>query len=176
MMSIRPIAVSVSRGHNRRFIHMKEPPMDLMQLIAKDIADTLAMMKQHLADFSDADMLVRPVPNANHANWQVGHLLGFEVMVANLIGAKDVPALADNFKSQYNSEAAKSDDAARSHREACGGLHTGRHRQARPPAAERMGADVRRSSRQTSNPHRHARRADPGDPAKARAEGHVLKS
>jgi hypothetical protein len=92
---------------------MKEPPMDLMQLIAKDIADTLAMMKQHLADFSDADMLVRPVPSANHANWQVGHLLGFEAMVANLIGAKDVPGLPENFKSQYNSEAAKSDDPAK---------------------------------------------------------------
>ena len=87
--------------------------MDLLPLIAKDIADSLGMLKQHLADFSDADMLARPVPSANHANWQVGHLLGFELMVANMIGATDLPALPADFEAKYSPEAAKSYDGAK---------------------------------------------------------------
>ena len=35
-------------------------------------------MEKYLADLSDADMLVRPVPNANHIAWQLGHLIASE--------------------------------------------------------------------------------------------------
>lgn len=33
------------------------------------------MLAKHLADFSDADMLARSSPTANHAAYQVGHLI-----------------------------------------------------------------------------------------------------
>ena len=32
------------------------------------------LLAGHLADFSEADMLVRPAESANHAAWQVGRL------------------------------------------------------------------------------------------------------
>jgi len=34
-----------------------------------------SIMDTYLADLSDADLLVRPVPAANHAAWQLGHLI-----------------------------------------------------------------------------------------------------
>src|SRR4051794_12554190 len=33
------------------------------------------MMNWYLSDLSDADLLVRPVPGANHIAWQLGHLI-----------------------------------------------------------------------------------------------------
>src|ERR1043165_2942890 len=39
---------------------------------------TKANLKTYLKDFSDADMLVRPVPGANHAAWQIGNVIGGE--------------------------------------------------------------------------------------------------
>ena len=36
--------------------------MALIDLIANDLAGNLETLKHHLADFSDADIMVRPVP------------------------------------------------------------------------------------------------------------------
>lgn len=33
------------------------------------------LLASHLADFSEADVLVRPTENANHAAWQLGHCI-----------------------------------------------------------------------------------------------------
>ena len=34
--------------------------------------------EQYLSDLTDADLLVRPVPGANHIAWQLGHLIQAE--------------------------------------------------------------------------------------------------
>jgi hypothetical protein len=54
------------------------------QILADLYAQFLDMVKWHLADFSEADMLARPCGAANHAAWQVGHMA---VAEANLINA-----------------------------------------------------------------------------------------
>ncbi len=41
-------------------------------LAAYDSADRI--MERYLADLSDADLLIRPVPGMNHIAWQLGHL------------------------------------------------------------------------------------------------------
>ena len=33
-------------------------------------------LEWYVSDFSDADLLVRPVPGANHAAWQIGNVIG----------------------------------------------------------------------------------------------------
>ena len=48
------------------------------------------MLRKHLSDFTDADMLARPVPGANHAAWQVSHLVN---STYNMVKAL-VPSLA----------------------------------------------------------------------------------
>src|SRR5215218_9996460 len=54
------------------------------QILADLYAQFLGMVKWHLADFSEADMLARPCGAANHVAWQLGHMA---VAEANLINA-----------------------------------------------------------------------------------------
>jgi hypothetical protein len=48
--------------------------MSFSELFSKNILQTKAMVNMFLADFSEADMMFRPVKSANHAVWQLGHL------------------------------------------------------------------------------------------------------
>ena len=59
------------------------------------------MFKMHLADLSDADLMQRPVAGANHANWQIGHLIVAETGMCTKAGATmaELPAgFADRYK------------------------------------------------------------------------------
>src|SRR4051812_31192844 len=51
------------------------------------------MMEKHLADFSDADMLARSSPAANHAAYQIGHLIR--------INDATVAAFVPSFKTEF---------------------------------------------------------------------------
>ncbi len=66
-----------------------------------------------LNDFTDADMLVRPVPGANHAAWQVGNVIaGDPFLVAGEIPDLAYPRLPAGFAERHGSKQAASDDAA----------------------------------------------------------------
>ena len=43
--------------------------------IQEVLKSTHFLLTQYLNDLSDADLLVRPVPGANHIAWQLGHLV-----------------------------------------------------------------------------------------------------
>jgi hypothetical protein len=64
----------------------------------------------YLSDLSDADILVRPVPNANHIAWQIGHLISGEAFLVKQ-GIADVqyPELPTGFVERHSTEASKSD-------------------------------------------------------------------
>ena len=87
--------------------------MALIDLIANDLAGNLETLKHHLADFSDADIMVRPVPAANHAAWQIGHLVAFEAMLCGMYAPAGAPKLPADAQKTYGKEGASSDDAAR---------------------------------------------------------------
>ena len=66
-----------------------------------------------LSDFTDADMLVRPVPGANHAAWQVGNVIGGDVvLIASELPAATYPALPPGFHDSHGSAGAKFDGPA----------------------------------------------------------------
>jgi len=71
------------------------------------------MVYSYLSDFSDADMVVRPSPTANHASWQMGHLIDGEInfFQSKIPGVKP-PALPEGFSKQHNKEAASSQSTA----------------------------------------------------------------
>jgi hypothetical protein len=72
------------------------------------------MLKRTLADFSDADMLVRPAPAANHACWQLGHLCASECrMISAVKGDGSTNVLPAGFAEKFNKETARVDDAAK---------------------------------------------------------------
>jgi len=49
--------------------------------IKKALTSTQDLLNQYVSDLSDADLLVRPVPGANHAAWQLGHLVEAETYI-----------------------------------------------------------------------------------------------
>jgi hypothetical protein len=86
--------------------------MSHTDLLANSLAGNFEMLKSHLADFSDADLIVRPVPAANHTAWQLSHLLGLEAMLCHMYAPEAAPKLPEGFKKLGGAEGSKIDDAA----------------------------------------------------------------
>lgn len=84
--------------------------MTPIELMADNLVRMYGMLEWTLADFSDADMMVRPVPAANHALWQVGHLAVETAVFAAAIPGATVPAVPPEWKDKFGKGAAKSDD------------------------------------------------------------------
>jgi hypothetical protein len=64
--------------------------------------------KGYLSDLSDAELLVRPVPGANHIAWQLGHLIGSEREMIGALGHA-MPELPAGFAEAHSKEAAARD-------------------------------------------------------------------
>jgi hypothetical protein len=86
--------------------------MTINQLLASSLTGGPNMLGMTLGDFSDADMLVRPVPTANHAAWQLGHRVKAAHGMLSQVGAPLAP-LPDGFKEKYTNDTCKSDDPAK---------------------------------------------------------------
>ena len=84
--------------------------MDMKQFTKQALAGNTEFLKNTLADFSDADLFVRPCPGANHAAWQLGHLCGAEVFLTSACGAKTF-ALPAGFNELFDKKTAMIDDA-----------------------------------------------------------------
>src|SRR5688500_15995280 len=84
--------------------------MTQIEILASNAETNLGLLKFTLADFSDADMLVRPTPNANHAAWQVGHAMASEVSLVNMAKAGVMPEPSERFVGKFTKETAKLDD------------------------------------------------------------------
>jgi uncharacterized damage-inducible protein DinB len=81
---------------------------------AKDAIRVALQMNHHvlqtyLSDLSDADLLVRPVPAANHLAWQLGHLISAEAHFLTQIPGATPPELPAGFDKQHSKETAGSD-------------------------------------------------------------------
>ena len=68
------------------------------------------MVAMYLSDLSDADLLVRPVPGANHIAWQLGHLIASEAtyFLPMVPGAAATP-LPAGFAQRHSKDTAGSD-------------------------------------------------------------------
>ena len=71
------------------------------------------MIEWIVSDLSDADLLLRPVPQANHLAWQLGHLIVAERHLVLLqIPAGAMPDLPEGFEQKHGKETATLDDAS----------------------------------------------------------------
>jgi hypothetical protein len=86
--------------------------MSSMPLHAELLAKNVGFLTSTLADFSDADMLARPVPAANHAAWQLGHLIVAENRMINGVKPGALPELPAGFADKFTKETAKINDPA----------------------------------------------------------------
>jgi hypothetical protein len=58
----------------------------------------------YLSDLTDGDLLVRPVPQAHHIAWQLGHLLVSEAMMASAVQAGAGIVFPTGFVECHSSE------------------------------------------------------------------------
>jgi hypothetical protein len=99
-------------GADLSFVHAKGESMaTLNDLMADGIQSAGDMLLWSLSDFSDVDMLARSVPNANHAAWQLGHLINSTAGMASMCGVKHDAALPSGFADKYKKATASIDDA-----------------------------------------------------------------
>lgn len=85
--------------------------MNAKDVLKHSLNSAHGILTMFLQDLSDADLLVRPVPGANHIAWQLGHLINAEAnyFLPQVPGAR-VPELPVGFSQKHNKEAASSDD------------------------------------------------------------------
>ena len=75
--------------------------MAYTDIVAEILERGLGMMQKALADFSDADMLVRPVEGANHALWMLGHLCVSEAFMLSAARAEYANLLPPGFAEHF---------------------------------------------------------------------------
>lgn len=85
--------------------------MNGRQAIQAALESTKANLPMYVKDFSDADLLVRPVPGANHAAWQIGNVIaGDAYFVSQELPETPYPELPKGFLELHGNEGAKKDE------------------------------------------------------------------
>ena len=87
------------------------------EILADIYEQQLQLVKMHLADFTEAEMLRRPYHAANHAAWQLGHLSTSEVNLINLGLPGALPEEDAEFRERHSTKGAKLNDGFRSKEE-----------------------------------------------------------
>src|SRR4029078_8537321 len=86
--------------------------MNAREAIKLNINTAHMICQGYLADLTDADLLVRPVPGANHIAWQLGHLLTGEHEMMQEAYPGSMPALPAGFAEKYTNDTSKLDSAS----------------------------------------------------------------
>jgi hypothetical protein len=84
--------------------------MKATEVLKNALASTQSVLATYLSDLSDADLLVRPVPEANHLAWQLGHLINAEVMLGSPLPGVKYPSLPAGFGEKHTKETSKQTD------------------------------------------------------------------
>jgi uncharacterized damage-inducible protein DinB len=83
--------------------------MNAKEAIRTALASTQNLLGWYLSDLSDADLLVRPVPTANHIAWQLGHLIDAEGHLLNQVPGAAYPELPTGWSEQHGKNTAAMD-------------------------------------------------------------------
>src|SRR5262245_24458536 len=86
--------------------------MTAKDVIRSTMTTYLAILKNLLADLSDADLLDRPAPAANHIAWQLGHLIAAEARLVSMITGNPPAELPAGFAEKHAKEAAPVNEPA----------------------------------------------------------------
>ncbi len=84
--------------------------MDTKQTIEKAFEVSTFWVQTLVSDLTDADLLVRPTPDANHIAWQFGHLLSAESGLVSTAIPSASYRLPEGFKEQHNKTTAMKND------------------------------------------------------------------
>jgi DinB superfamily len=89
--------------------------MNAREAIRCNLAMSNMITQSYLGDLTDQELLVRPVPGANHIAWQLGHLLSEEHEMVESVCPNSMPALPAGFAQKYTKETARLDSPADFH-------------------------------------------------------------
>jgi uncharacterized damage-inducible protein DinB len=84
--------------------------MNSIELLVRQITGAGEWLRMTLNDFTDADLMVRPTPGANHSMWQLGHLIAGEVKMMNQIKPGSMPELPAGFAEKFTKATSGIDD------------------------------------------------------------------
>ncbi|MCC6416767.1 MAG: DinB family protein [Gemmataceae bacterium] len=84
--------------------------MNGKEAIRTALTETRNLLGWYVSDLSDADLLVRPCAGANHAAWQLGHLIDAEGdLLRSMLPGAAYPALPAGFAERHGADKAASD-------------------------------------------------------------------
>lgn len=92
------------------FLHSILPngwPMNGCQVMKAALESTKGNLTWYVSDFTDADLLVRPVPGANHAAWQIGNVIFGDIyLVTSVLPETKYPELPSGFADLHGTKGA----------------------------------------------------------------------
>ncbi|HLJ92317.1 MAG TPA: DinB family protein [Gemmataceae bacterium] len=83
--------------------------MNAKEAIKTALVSTKEILGWYLSDLSDADLLVRPVPAANHIAWQLGHVISSESHLLGQLPGAQYPKLPNGWDDQHGKSGATMD-------------------------------------------------------------------
>ena len=92
--------------------------MNAREAIRSSIEMANVIGSGYLEDLSDSELLVRPVPGANHIAWQLGHLIVSSQEMVDKAFPGAMPPLPAGFQEKYAPEKSASDDPRAFHTKA----------------------------------------------------------
>lgn len=84
--------------------------MSIAAHIKSELQLPASVIQGYLQDLSDEDLMRRPVENANHIAWQLGHLIAAEHQLNNMVCPDSMPTLPEGFAEKHSKETASSDN------------------------------------------------------------------
>jgi uncharacterized damage-inducible protein DinB len=76
--------------------------MNAKAALQNSLQSTQQLVTWFISDLSDADLLVRPVPGANHIAWQLGHLIASEGRLGSVLPGAKYPELPAGFAEKHD--------------------------------------------------------------------------
>jgi hypothetical protein len=86
--------------------------MDVKQAITTSLAQADMVVHSYLADLKPEELLVRPIPGANHIAWQLGHLIASERLLIDRVVPGKFEPLPEGFAQAHKKDTALLDDSA----------------------------------------------------------------
>jgi hypothetical protein len=86
--------------------------MDCKEAIRSSMNVSDFLVQGYLADITPEEMLIRPVPDANHVAWQLGHLIASERHLVEAAVPGSMPELPAGFAERHNKTTAANDSPA----------------------------------------------------------------
>ncbi len=85
--------------------------MDAVEVLSQSLTTADGISGAYLQDLTDGELLVRPLPDANHIAWQLGHLIATEHSMLERAFPGCMPGLPDDFSERHAGETAREDAA-----------------------------------------------------------------